>query len=89
VVKFWLHISPEEQLARFRRREQSPLRRHKITAEDWRNRAQWPPYLAAVSDMLRQTSTTHAPWTVVEANDKLWARVKVVETVIKAIEARL
>jgi polyphosphate:AMP phosphotransferase len=89
VVKFWLHISPEEQLARFRRREQSPLRRHKITAEDWRNRGKWPPYLAAVSDMLRQTSTTHAPWTVVEANDKLWARVKVVETVIRAIEARL
>ena len=89
VVKFWLHIAAEEQLVRFRRREQSPLRRHKITEEDWRNRAKWPAYLAAVDDLLRQTSTPHAPWTVVEANDKLWARVKVVETVIAAVEARL
>ncbi len=89
VVKLWLHISPEEQLARFRRREQSPLRRHKITEEDWRNRARWSAYLAAVSEMLRHTSTTHAPWTIVEANSKQWARVKVVETVLRAIEARL
>ncbi len=85
VVKFWLEISPDEQLARFRRRERTPSRQHKLTAEDWRNRAKWPEYYAAVTDMLRQTSTPHAPWVVVEANDKLWARVKVVETVVRAL----
>ncbi|GAB4369395.1 MAG: polyphosphate:AMP phosphotransferase [Acidobacteriota bacterium] len=89
IVKFWLDISPEEQLRRFRRREQSPIRRHKITEEDWRNRARWPQYYAAVSDMLRQTSTAHAPWTIVEAEDKRWARVKVCEHVVRALEARL
>jgi polyphosphate:AMP phosphotransferase len=88
-VKLWLDISPEEQLRRFRRREQSPIRRHKIVAEDWRNRARWPAYHEAVSDMLRHTSTAHAPWTVVEANDKRWARVKVCETVVRALEAHL
>ncbi len=85
VVKFWLEISPGEQLARFRRRERTPSRAHKLTAEDWRNRARWPEYYAAVTDMLRQTSTPHAPWVVVEANDKLWARVKVVESVVRAL----
>jgi polyphosphate:AMP phosphotransferase len=85
VVKFWLEVSPEEQLARFRRRERTPSRQFKLTAEDWRNRAKWPQYYAAVTDMLRQTSTPYAPWVIVEANDKLWARVKVVETVVRAL----
>jgi AMP-polyphosphate phosphotransferase len=89
ICKFWLHISPEEQLARFRARERTPLKLHKITDEDWRNRARWPQYLEAVSDMLRQTSTSYAPWTIVEANDKLWARVKVIKTVVQAVEAAL
>lgn len=89
VVKFWLDISPEEQLRRFRRREQSPVRRHKIVDEDWRNRARWPEYHEAVSDMLRQTSTAHGPWTVVEAESKKWARVKVCETVVRALEHRI
>lgn len=88
VVKFWLDISPEEQLERFRRREMSPIKRHKITNEDWRNRARWPAYHAAVSDMLRHTSTAHAPWTVVEADSKRWARVKVCEQLARAIEER-
>lgn len=89
IVKFWLHISPDEQLRRFRDREASPVKRHKIVDEDWRNRAKWPPYLEAVSDMLRKTSTVYAPWTIVEANDKLHARVKVVKTVVQALEKRL
>jgi polyphosphate kinase 2 (PPK2 family) len=89
VCKFWLHISPEEQLRRFQLREVTPAKFHKITEEDWRNRAKWPQYLEAVNDMLRQTSTSHAPWTIVEANDKLWARVKVIRTVVAAIENAL
>ena len=86
ICKFWLHISPEEQLARFRRREQIASKNYKITDEDWRNRAKWPQYLEAVSDTLRQTSTPHAPWTIVEANDKLWARVKVLNTVLCSMQ---
>ena len=86
ICKFWLHISPEEQLARFRRRESIASKNYKITDEDWRNRAKWPQYLEAVSDMLRQTSTPHAPWTIVEANDKLWARVKVLNTVLRSMQ---
>lgn len=85
LVKFWLHISPEEQLRRFRAREQDPAKRHKITPEDWRNRGKLPLYLEAVGDMLRWTSTPEAPWTVVEAEDKLHARVKVCETVAAAL----
>jgi polyphosphate kinase 2 (PPK2 family) len=89
LVKFWLDISPEEQMRRFVRRLASPVRHHKITDEDWRNRARWPEYYAAVSDMLRHTSTAHAPWTIVEAEDKRWARVKVCETVARTVEAHL
>lgn len=89
VVKFWLQISPEEQLRRFREREQNPAKRHKITAEDWRNRVRLPLYQEAVSEMLRQTSTPAAPWTIVEAEDKPYARVKVLRTVIAALEKGL
>jgi polyphosphate kinase 2 (PPK2 family) len=86
VRKFWLHISKEEQLRRFQTREQDPFRAHKLTAEDWRNRARWAEYEAAVEEMLERTSTPHAPWTVVEADDKLHARVKVVRTLADAID---
>lgn len=89
VCKFWLHITPEEQLRRFRGRELDPFRSYKLTEEDWRNRAKIPEYTSAVEDMLMRTSTPHAPWTVVEANDKFYARVKVVETVVEAIGQRL
>jgi polyphosphate kinase 2 (PPK2 family) len=89
LCKFWLQISPEEQLRRFRAREVTPRKMFKLTDEDWRNRAKWQDYTNAVVDMLEQTSTPWGPWTVVEANDKLWARVKVLETVAKAIEASL
>ena len=89
VVKFWLHISEQEQLRRFRDRERDPFRSYKLTPEDWRNRARWGVYNEAVEEMLTRTSTTAAPWTVVEADDKYHARVKVVETLADAIEQAL
>ncbi len=89
VAKYWLHISPETQLARFRDREKDPTKRYKITPEDWRNRKRWGAYRAAVHDMITQTSTTYAPWTIVEADDKSWARLRCLKTLVKAIEKRL
>jgi polyphosphate kinase 2 (PPK2 family) len=84
IAKFWLHISKEEQLRRFKSREADPAKQWKITPEDWRNREKWELYRQAVDEMLLRTSTTYAPWTVVEANDKYYARVKVLKTVIEA-----
>jgi AMP-polyphosphate phosphotransferase len=81
VLKFWLAISPEEQLRRFKDRQTTPYKQYKITEEDWRNRAKWDAYEAAACDMIERTSTGRAPWVLVEANDKRWARVKVLETV--------
>jgi polyphosphate:AMP phosphotransferase len=81
IVKFWLAISAEEQLRRFKDRQLTPYKQYKITEEDWRNRAKWDAYEAAACDMVERTSTEYAPWVLVEANDKHWARVKVVETV--------
>ena len=87
VVKYWLHIDQEEQLRRFKGRELDPFRSYKLTEEDWRNRAKWNQYQEAVEEMIEKTSTAWAPWTVVEANDKFFARVKVVQTLTKAMEA--
>lgn len=89
LVKFWLHITPEEQMARFQHREMTDYKRWKLTDEDWRNRAKWPLYEQSVNDMVEMTSTHTAPWTLVEANDKHYARVKVLKTVCDALEARL
>jgi polyphosphate kinase 2 (PPK2 family) len=89
IVKFWLHLSKEEQLRRFKDRERDPFRSHKLTPEDWRNRARWDAYLEAAEDMLTKTSTPCAPWTVVAADDKLHARVKVVKTLADAVERAL
>jgi AMP-polyphosphate phosphotransferase len=86
VVKFWLAISPEEQLKRFKEREQTGYKRHKITDEDWRNREKWDQYEQAVCDMIDRTSTEHAPWTLIEANDKYYARIKVLKTLCERIE---
>ncbi len=87
IVKFWMHIDQDEQLRRFKARELDPFRSYKLTEEDWRNRAKWEVYREAVEDMVEKTSTAWAPWTVVEANDKFFARVKVVQTLTKALEA--
>jgi polyphosphate kinase 2 (PPK2 family) len=89
ICKFWLQVSAEEQLRRFRERERDPFRQYKLTPEDWRNRARWAEYEAAVEDMLHETSTPAAPWTVVEANDKRHARVKVLATVTAALRGAL
>jgi polyphosphate kinase 2 (PPK2 family) len=86
LVKFWLHISAEEQLRRFKRREKDPLKRWKLTDEDWRNREKRPAYEQAVEDMLDRTDHELARWQLVEADDKRSARVKVLETVCAAIE---
>jgi polyphosphate:AMP phosphotransferase len=89
VCKFWLQISKAEQLARFRAREQVPFKRFKITEDDWRNRKRWPQYERAVADMVERTSTELAPWTLVEAEDKRFARVKVLRTLADRLEAAL
>ena len=78
VVKFWLTITKEEQLRRFREREKTPFKSFKITAEDWRNRKKWNDYESAVCDMIERTSTPVAPWVLVPSNDKYYARLKVV-----------
>jgi polyphosphate kinase 2 (PPK2 family) len=89
LVKFWLHLSEQEQLKRFERREHDPLKQWKLTDEDWRNRDKRWAYEAAVEEMLQRTDTAYAPWSLVEGESKRWARVKVVETVTAAIEAGL
>ncbi|HMR30580.1 MAG TPA: polyphosphate:AMP phosphotransferase [Geminicoccaceae bacterium] len=89
VAKFYLGISKEEQLRRFEARAGSPLKRFKITDEDWRNREKWDSYAQALSDMVDRTSTPAAPWTLVAAEDKRWARVKVLKTLCRRIEAAL
>jgi polyphosphate:AMP phosphotransferase len=82
VLKFWLQISQGMQLARFQDRQRTAFKRFKITEEDWRNRKKWPLYEAAVADMVDRTSTEIAPWTLVEAEDKSFARLKVLKTIV-------
>lgn len=89
LVKFWMHLSHEEQLKRFTSREKEPLKRWKLTDEDWRNREKRPQYEESVIEMLDRTDTSFAPWTVVPADDKRFARITVLETVIEAIERGL
>ena len=89
LLKFWLHISPDEQLSRFRERETTPWKQHKLTDEDWRNRDKWPQYVAAAHDMITETSTERAPWFIVPSEDKKVARLAVLKHTIDALEARL
>jgi polyphosphate:AMP phosphotransferase len=89
LVKFWLSIDKQTQLKRFKEREDTPFKRFKITEEDWRNRERWDDYASAVADMVDRTSTEIAPWTLVEANDKRFARVKVLRTLNEALEAAI
>ena len=89
VVKFWLQISQEEQLRRFQEREKIDFKRFKITQEDWRNREKWDDYQTAICDMIDRTSTGNAPWTLVEANDKNFARVKILRTLCQRLEQEL
>ncbi len=89
VCKFWLQLSPEEQLRRFEDRRNVPYKAWKLTDEDWRNREKWPQYTEAADEMLLRTSTPAAPWTIVEAEDKRFARIKVLRTVVQRLEAEL
>jgi polyphosphate kinase 2 (PPK2 family) len=89
VFKFWLQIDQKEQLRRFKERAATNYKQWKITDEDWRNRGKWEDYEQAVEDMLLKTSTHTAPWTIVEANDKLYARIKVLRTVVDKLEREL
>ncbi|HEY9295832.1 MAG TPA: polyphosphate:AMP phosphotransferase, partial [Phormidium sp.] len=89
VVKFWLHISQEEQLRRFEERQNDQFKQYKLTEEDWRNREKWPLYEVAVNQAIQRTSTPTAPWTLIPANDKYFARVKVIQTVSQAIVREL
>lgn len=89
IVKFWLQISPEEQLRRFRERERVAWKNYKITADDWRNRKKRAPYEAAVEEMLERTDTSWAPWTVVPANDKHYARVEILRTIARRLRSAL
>lgn len=89
VVKYWLQISPEEQLRRFEERQQIPFKRFKITDEDWRNRDKWDSYQAAACDMMDRTSTELAPWNLIEANDKNYARIKILKILCERIEEKI
>ncbi|MEF2845674.1 MAG: polyphosphate--AMP phosphotransferase [Eggerthellaceae bacterium] len=89
LLKFWVDVSPETQLARFEARESNPEKQWKITSEDWRNRDKYPQYKAAVEDMFRLTSTVNAPWIILESDNKYYARVKALRIINEAIERRL
>jgi polyphosphate kinase 2 (PPK2 family) len=89
VAKFWMSVSPAEQLARFRERDRNPLKRFKVDPEDWRNRKEWKAYQAAARDMIALTNTSHAPWAVVPADDKRRARLEVLQVLCDRVEAAL
>jgi polyphosphate kinase 2 (PPK2 family) len=89
IIKFWLEISKEEQLKRFKQRDEDPLKQFKITEEDWRNREKWDLYDTAVDEMLARTNTRYAPWIVIESNNKWYARVKALKAVIEHAEKLL
>ena len=89
ILKFWMHIDKDEQERRFNERMSNPEKQWKITDEDWRNREKWDAYETAVNEMIIRTSTTHAPWIIVEGNSKYYARIKVLETIVEALSRRL
>ncbi len=89
VAKFWMHISPEEQLARFEAREDTPYKQHKITEEDYRNREKWDEYVQAVDQMVLRTTSDQARWHVIPANNKLYARIAVLKAINKGLSRRL
>ena len=86
LLKFWLNITPEEQLQRFEARQETPYKQHKITADDWRNREKWNDYKAAVNEMVIRTSTEFAPWHIIPANDKRYARIEVMRIAAEAVK---
>ncbi|MGC9399627.1 MAG: hypothetical protein ACP5HM_10890 [Anaerolineae bacterium] len=89
IAKFWIHISSDEQLRRFEARKHTPYKSWKLTDEDWRNRAKWDQYEQTVEDMLLRTSTVTAPWTIIEGNDKRYARIKALKTLVNLLSNEL
>jgi polyphosphate kinase 2 (PPK2 family) len=89
IIKFWLHISKEEQKKRFKKLEKNPLKAWHVQAEDWEHHRKYNEYLLAVEEMLERTDTEWGPWTIVEATNKRWARVKIFETIINHLEEAL
>ncbi|MBU6402936.1 MAG: polyphosphate:AMP phosphotransferase [Verrucomicrobia bacterium] len=89
LTKFWLHVSKEEQLRRFKERQDIPYKRYKITEEDWRNRSKWDAYSAAVNEMVARTSTEFGPWTLVAGNDKKFARIQILKTLCRRLESEI
>ena len=89
IIKFWVQIDKDTQLARFKERENTPEKRWKITDEDWRNREKWDLYENAVNEMFAKTNTTYAPWHILESNDKKYARIKALKILIDAIEEKI
>lgn len=89
IIKFWLHIDPDEQLRRFKERQEKEYKNYKITDEDWRNREKWGEYEMAVNAMIRKTSTPEAPWTIIPSNNKYYARVMTIKTVVEAISRKV
>ena len=83
VIKFWVHIDKDTQLERFNERQNTPEKQWKITDEDWRNREKWDAYESAVNEMIQKTSTTYAPWHILESVDKKYARIKALKIVIR------
>lgn len=89
LLKFWLHINSDEQLLRFETRKTDPLKRWKLTDEDWRNREKWSLYEEAANQMFQKTDAPKAPWYLIPANDKYFARTKVLETVVGRLQEEL
>lgn len=89
VAKFWLHISKDEQLRRFEDRQLNPIKRWKITDEDWRNRKKWDLYVDAAEEMFAKTSVPAAPWYIIEANDKKYARIEILKQLVHHVEKQL
>ncbi len=85
VIKFWIHIDQDNQVARFTDRQNTPEKQWKITDEDWRNREKWPQHESTVDEMLQKTSTENTPWHIIESNDKKCARIKTFEIVVDAL----
>ncbi len=88
IIKFWLDISKDEQLKRFKARETNPLKSWKLTDEDWRNREKWDQYAEAIKVMIKQTNSIWAKWHIINSNDKQSARIKVLETIIEEFEKK-
>ncbi|WP_428908711.1 polyphosphate kinase 2 family protein [Niallia sp. Krafla_26] len=89
MVKFWLHINKKEQLKRFKKRVKHPLKRWKLTDEDWRNREKWEQYEEAAEEMFAKTDLNHAPWHIIPSNNKKYARLKTITIMIESIEHEL